>query len=132
MKYTVLVPFTLLGSIVASPTASNPSITFAASSTFSCINGTANTVVKTIDSEEGSYDMIHTLDSFEPAQEQAQAERCSIEFSIGVLPGYRARANKNGVNIAGYINLDDAHTSADFSSRYSFASDPSLVVRASL
>ncbi|KAF2113632.1 hypothetical protein BDV96DRAFT_633161 [Lophiotrema nucula] len=132
MKYLGSISFLLLGLTKALPTDLVPGITFASSSLSSCDNGTANTIVKTVDSETGSYQMIHTLDNFEPAQEQEQVQLCLVEYSIGIPSGYRARANKDGINVTGYVHLPNAHTSADFTGSYSFASDPKSVSTSTL
>ena len=112
-----------------------PNITLSnlTSSGGACLNGSVNTVLTTINSTTGVYQMKHILEAFTPWTEPdrpalEQRKNCKVNVDIGIPSGWRAQANKAGSNVSGFLRLAGNETTAHFWAAYSFASNPSSVV----
>jgi hypothetical protein len=99
-----------------------------------CLNGSVNTVLTTVNSTTGVYQIKYILEAFTPWTEPdrpalEQRKNCKVNVDIGIPSGWRAQANKAGSDISGYLRLADNGTTAHFWAAYSFASNPNSVVR---
>ena len=127
LRCAIALPTTTLDPI-PSITLSNPT-----SSGGACPNASVNTLVTTINSTTGVYQMKHTLDAFTPWVEidrvdEGQQRDCFVKADVGIPPGWRAQANKARSDISGYLKLVDDQTTAHFRGSYSFDSNPDSVV----